>query len=123
MITRPGRQKSSYWTGFWNNRRWIIFGNIVSLGVKIIFLHIMSSPSLSEITSKFRTLAMFITVYLQTVFYACCVGMFMICVDTTLLMPSPIADDVASQFDHCLEGSIGFGHIIYRNFPQLFVSE
>ena len=34
----------------------------------------------------------------------------MIYVGTTWLMPSPIADDVASQFDHCLEGSIGFGH-------------
>jgi len=83
----------------------------------------MSSSSLSEITSKFRTLAMFITAYLRTVFYACCVSMFIIGVGITLLMPSPIADGVASQFDHCLKGSIGFGHTIYRNFPQLFVSE
>jgi hypothetical protein len=51
---------------------------------------------------------MFVIVDLQTVFYTCCLGTFMICVGYTLLMPSPIFD-VASQFDHCLEGSNALG--------------
>jgi hypothetical protein len=122
LITRPGHQKSSYWTGFWNNRRWIHVSNRVFLNVKINFLYILSLSSASEITSKLRTLAMFVIVDLQTVFCTCCLGMFMICVANTMLMPSPIFD-VALQFDHCLEGSNGFGHTIYRNLPQLFVSE
>jgi len=42
------------------------------------------------------------------------VGMFLICVGTSLLVPSPVADDGASQFDHCPEGYIGFGHTLSK---------
>lgn len=107
---------------FLENKRQINFNRKVFLGVKINFLHILSLSSLSEITSKLRTLAMFVTADVETVFNTCCVVMYMICVGTASLVPSPITD-VTSQFDHCFEGYNRSGHTIYRNFPQLFVSE
>jgi hypothetical protein len=88
------------------------------VGVKINFLHILSSLNLSEVTSKFRTLATFVSADLQTVFYTYCVRMFMICLPASLRVPSPVAV-VVSQFVHCLKFSNMFEHIVYQNLPQL----